>query len=379
MLAIVVVRRHTHNLHNLKVFLMPIYELGHDALSILPGVTFASKGILEEDIQRIFRTHIGIIAPDTFVIAEEFSDWTDSWRSIDLLCLDKEANLIVVELKRTTDGGHMELQAIRYAAMISKMTFADAVTAHSRFLSKNGEDGSNAQNALLEFLGWDQPKGSDFGKDVRIILVSADFSKEITTSVLWLNERELDIRCVRLRPYEFMGKTLVDIQQLLPLPEAVEYQVQIRKKAAEERSATEGGIDWTRYDLVVGAETFSNLYKRQLFRSVIRALVERGVLVSELQQIIPASKFVGVTGKLNGAAFRDAVATMRTAAGAKYDFRRFYLADDDLFFSEGATWALSNQWSISFLPQLDQLVERYPQAALSYKPSEQELSVSRSG
>ena len=146
---------------------MPIYELGLDTLSILPGVTFASKGILEEDIQRIFRTHIGIIAPDTFVIAEEFSDWTKLWRSIDLLCLDKEANLIVVELKRTKDGGHMELQAIRYAAMISKMTFADSVTAHSRFLSKKGEDGSNAQNAILEFLGWDQPRGSDFGKDVK--------------------------------------------------------------------------------------------------------------------------------------------------------------------------------------------------------------------
>src|SRR4051812_27040630 len=117
-------------------FLMPIYELGSDKLTLLQEVTFASKGILEEDIQRIFRAHIGLISPNTFVIAEEFSDWTDSWRSIDLLCLDKEANLVVVELKRTTDGGHMELQAIRYAAMVSKMTFVEAVAAHSRFLSK---------------------------------------------------------------------------------------------------------------------------------------------------------------------------------------------------------------------------------------------------
>ena len=34
-----------------------------------------------------------------------------------LLCIDREANLVVVELKRTEDGGHMDLQAIRYAAM----------------------------------------------------------------------------------------------------------------------------------------------------------------------------------------------------------------------------------------------------------------------
>jgi hypothetical protein len=28
----------------------------------------------------------------------------------------------LVELKRTADGGHMELQALRYAAMVSTMT-----------------------------------------------------------------------------------------------------------------------------------------------------------------------------------------------------------------------------------------------------------------
>jgi hypothetical protein len=32
-----------------------------------------------------------------------------------------------MELKRTEDGGHMELQVIRYAAMVSKMTFDKVV------------------------------------------------------------------------------------------------------------------------------------------------------------------------------------------------------------------------------------------------------------
>ena len=36
-------------------------------------------------------------------VAEEFSDWEDSHRRIDLLCLDKDADLVVVELKRTED------------------------------------------------------------------------------------------------------------------------------------------------------------------------------------------------------------------------------------------------------------------------------------
>ena len=46
------------------------------------------------------------------VIAEEFGDWGASRRQIDLLCIDKEANLVVIELSRTEDGGFMALQAI---------------------------------------------------------------------------------------------------------------------------------------------------------------------------------------------------------------------------------------------------------------------------
>jgi hypothetical protein len=349
-----------------------IHELTHDDLIPLKTVSFAAQNIRErQDLQRILRTHIDAIAPDTFVIAEEFADWEDSSRSIDLLCLDKQANLVVIELKRTEDGGHMELQAIRYAAMVSKMTFADAVNAHTKYVTKIGGSPSDAENEILSFLGWDEPKGSEFGKDVRIVLVSSNFSKEITTSVLWLNERDLDIRCVRLIPYEFMAKTLLDIQQVLPLPESAEYQIRLRKKAAEERNTQESGADWTRYDLQIQGKLYPKLYKRRLFLTVVRALAEQGKSVIEFQQMLPARKFVGVSGEVAGNDFREAVAQMKTPNGAAYDPRRYYFDNSDLFFSDGKTWALSNQWSIKYIPDLDRLIEKYPEAKISYSVAAQ--------
>ena len=71
------------------------------------------------DLQRLLRENVEVIAPETLVIAEEFGDWEDSRRRIDLLAVDKAANLVVIELKRTEDGGHMDLQSIRYASMVS--------------------------------------------------------------------------------------------------------------------------------------------------------------------------------------------------------------------------------------------------------------------
>src|SRR5262249_24839928 len=157
----------------------------------------------------------------------EFGDWEDSRRRIDLLAIDENASLVVIELKRSEEGGHMELQAIRYAAMVSATTFDRAVEVYARYLKQSGQD-ADARDQLLEFLNWSEPDDEHFAQDVRIILASADFSKEITTSVLWLNDQGLDIRCIRLRPYKDGSRLLLDVQQVIPLPEAEDYQVKIR-------------------------------------------------------------------------------------------------------------------------------------------------------
>lgn len=240
---------------------MAIYEVTRDEIRKIPESSFSVSGLKERsDLQRLLRSQFDVIAPDTLVIAEEFGDWDSSHRRIDLLALDKNANLVVVELKRTEDGGHMELQAIRYADMVSAMTFEQATEVYAEFLGKSGGNPEDAQSAVLNFLEWSEPDEDRFAQDVRIILVSADFSKELTTSVMWLNERDLDIRCIRLKPYLDGSRLLIDVQQVIPLPEAVEYQVQIRQKERHERKerAERYGIRkrfWTRLLAVVRERT----------------------------------------------------------------------------------------------------------------------------
>jgi hypothetical protein len=209
---------------------MPIYEMTSESLRKLSETSFETAGIRERnDLQRLLRNQIEIVSPDTLIIAEEFGDWEDSKRRIDLLGLDKDANLVVIELKRTEDGGHMELQAVRYAAMVSAMTFEQVVSVFDNHLRKIGQS-ADARAMLLDFLDWEEPDEDRFAQDVRIVLVSAEFSKELTTAVMWLNERDLDVRCARIKPYMDNDRVLIDVQQVIPLPEAAEYQVQIRAK-----------------------------------------------------------------------------------------------------------------------------------------------------
>lgn len=216
---------------------MPIYEIRDKALKPVLATSFGQEGIYERgDIQALLRDSIDAIGERLLVLAEELGEWVDSSRRIDLLCLDANANLVVVELKRTEDGGHMELQAVRYAAMVSAMTFEQAVETFARHRNRAQPDSEAAKAALLEFLGWDDVVEDAFARDARIILAAADFGKELTTAVMWLIDRGIDIRCVRLKPYRLEnGPVLLDIQQLIPLPEAASFQTQIGVKRQAER------------------------------------------------------------------------------------------------------------------------------------------------
>lgn len=215
---------------------MPLFEMTQDSFRPIAEGSFAEMQIRERgDLQRLLRTQIDVLGDDLYVLTEEFGEWEDSKRRIDLLAIDSDANLVVIELKRTQDGGHMELQAIRYASMVSAMTFERAVQIHGEFLARTGRSKEEAQTRILEFLGWEEPDEDGFADDVRILLVSEDFGKELTTAVLWLRDREIDIRCVRLRPYRDGDRTMVDVQQIIPQPEAHDYQVQLREKEQQGR------------------------------------------------------------------------------------------------------------------------------------------------
>jgi len=221
-----------------------------------------------------------VIAADCLVLTEEYAEWDASRKRIDLLAIDKQANLVIIELKRTDTGDHMELQALRYASMISTMTFEHALDVLVDYRNKNGEDGftrENARETIEDFIELEAINETNFGNDVRIILVSAEFSKELTTSVIWLNERDLDITCVRMKPYKYKEQILIDIQQVLPLPEAKDYQIRAQKKAEERREIQKNlnSRDYSKY-LFNGLE----LNKRKLVLELIKTHIKNNNILS---------------------------------------------------------------------------------------------------
>ena len=346
---------------------MSIYRITDKSLRPVRESTFQSEGLFERrDLQSLIRDTIEIVDPNLMVLAEEFGGWEDSRRRIDLLCIDKEARIVVLELKRTEDGGHMDLQAIRYAAMVSSMTFAAAVEAHKHFLEKQESDADGAEESILKFLNWSEPQEEAFGNDVRLILASAEFAKEVMTTVIWLNKHDIDITCIRIKPYRLENEILLHVEQIFPLPEAADYQVRIRDKERRERQARESNRDLTRYNLFNGDKRHSGLPKLRLAHAVIAEAVKRGAAPREVLK--KKNVWIAVDGELDCEAFLGVADLERDAQSPDMDLKHFLTGEGELIYHGGKTYALrGNIWGPNTLPELNQIIDEFSLSDVSFQ------------
>ncbi|SCL28991.1 hypothetical protein [Micromonospora inyonensis] len=345
---------------------MPLYEIDGDHLRRHDAARFAALGLYErKDLQRLLRDDIAVLSPDLLVVAEEFGNWEDSRRRIDLLAIDKAGHLVVIELKRTDDGGHMELQALRYAAMVSAMSFDEVVAAYEAHLVRTRPD--DEVDARAELLGWLDVGDNDdtpiVSSDVRIILVSADFGRELTTAVLWLNRFEgMDVRCVRLIPYQIDGRILLDIQQVIPLPEAADYQIRVGRKATEQERRGSDNRDWTRYHIVIDGQPLPDQNKRQAVRLMIESLVAREVPAAAIGKVLTPGRFRPLRGE------HHTDEEVQAALAEQYpdvDVRRWFT--DHALVENGTTWVVRRIWGRNTEPMLTALRDAFPDARVGFQ------------
>jgi hypothetical protein len=344
---------------------MSLYEVAESGLARHEQASLADLGLRErEDLQRRIRDDIGVLDDNLLVVAEEFGQWEDARRRIDLLAVDKAGCLVVIELKRD-DGAHMDLQALRYAAMVSSMNFGDVVVAYEQHLTKTKpDDGLDARAELTAFIDTGEAEEPTISTNVRIVLVAAEFGRELMTSVLWLNRFEdMDIRCIQLVPYRLDGRVLLDIRQVVPLPEAADYQVRVRRKEQQQERARTQNRDMTRYHVIADGEELPATSKRQTMLVMVTNMIERGVPAGEIAEVI-GPRFRSIEGE-----HEDPAAAFLREYPKQYD-RKFapeWWYTDHPFSQEGRTWVLDKGWGRDTEPTLTALCERFPDAGVSFR------------
>ena len=214
---------------------MYIVDKGKNELIKANKTTFKANELKErQNLQEWIAKDPSVFGEEVLIIQKEFDGFLDTRERLDLLALDKNGRLVIVENKLDDSGRDVTWQAIKYASYCSSMNTKDVFQIYQKYLDKYNP-GKVAKIEIMDFLGTteDDLVLNQGQNTQRIFLVAAEFQKEVTSSVLWLRNFNIDISCFKVTPCEYEGKLFVDFDKIIPLPETEEYQIKVANKEQE--------------------------------------------------------------------------------------------------------------------------------------------------
>ena len=217
---------------------MYIIDKENNSLVRVEKCSFKDLGMSERDnLQEWIAKEPSSLGEDLLIIQKEFDGFSDTRERLDLLALDKLGNLVIIENKLDDSGRDVTWQAIKYASYCSSLTKQDIIEIYQRYLGTS----ANAEEMLSEF--FDDKELSDIeinvGNSQRIFFVAANFRKEVTSSVMWLLNFNLRIKCFKVTPYKYNDKLLLDFDQIIPIKDADDYTIKIASKKQSEAQSAE--------------------------------------------------------------------------------------------------------------------------------------------
>lgn len=181
---------------------------------------------------------------ELLIIQKEFDGFDDTRERLDLLAIDKEGNLVIIENKLDDSGRDVVWQALKYASYCANLKKQQVVEIFQRYLNQKaqhtGSEPDNAERLLLEFLQADDLQSVQLNtlKSQRLILVAAHYRKEVTNTVLWLSQFGVNCQCFKVTPYQAGAELFLNVEQIIPTPEASDFMIGMMAKEAEEKSAS---------------------------------------------------------------------------------------------------------------------------------------------
>lgn len=220
---------------------MFLIDQSTNSIKALNRKTFSEIGFKERaHLQEWLAGNPEALGEKLLMIQKEFSGFSETNERLDLLALDKNGNVVVIENKLDDSGRDVTWQALKYASYCSTLTKEDIRSIFQSYLDSQA-NGKNAIDVLNEFF-----EDVDYSEILlnqrmtqRIILVAANFRKEVTSTVLWLMNFKIHLKCFKATPYDLNGQHFLTLEQIIPTKDAQDYVISMANKAQEEYSTEE--------------------------------------------------------------------------------------------------------------------------------------------
>lgn len=214
---------------------MFLIDRANNRVKPLDQQAFSELGFRERDhLQEWIAHNPNVFGEDLLIVQKEFAGFSDTSERLDLLALDKAGNLVIIENKLDDSGRDVTWQSLKYASYCSSLTKDQIRAIFQQYLERQGSS-STAEVELSDFFGQEYEEISlNPGLTQRIILVAANFRKEVTSTVLWLLNYNLRIQCFKITSYALDDQLLLNLEQIIPMRDAEDYIISMAAKTQDE-------------------------------------------------------------------------------------------------------------------------------------------------
>lgn len=213
---------------------MFIIDKEKNRISKLEEKTFHELKFKErEHLQEWIANNPSSLGEELLIIQKEFSGFSETNERLDLLALDKLGNLVIIENKLDDSGKDVTWQVIKYASYCSSLTKQEIIKIYQDYLGTKGK----AEEKISEFFDHKEIDEIILNQGLnsqRLIMIAANFRKEVTSTVLWLMNFKIRVQCFKVTPFALNDQLFLNVEQILPTKDTEDFSIGIASKAQEE-------------------------------------------------------------------------------------------------------------------------------------------------
>jgi hypothetical protein len=219
---------------------MYLIDTNNNRIKNLTKKSFTELGFKErQHLQEWIANKPEALGEELLIIQKEFDGFNDTNERLDLLALDKDGNIVVIENKLDDTGRDVTWQVLKYASYCSTLSKEQIKNIYQSYLDKNGL-GETATEKIATFYNQEYDEiAINKGNTQRMILVAANFRKEVTSTVLWLMNYKLRIQCFRATPFALDEQLFLTLEQIIPTKDTEDFIISMAGKTQDEITTQE--------------------------------------------------------------------------------------------------------------------------------------------
>ncbi len=219
---------------------MYLIDTESNRIKNLTKKTFTELGFRErQHLQEWIANKPEALGEELLIIQKEFDGFNDTNERLDLLALDQDGNVVVIENKLDDTGRDVTWQVLKYASYCSTLSKEQIKNIYQSYLDKSGL-GEVATEKLSTFYNQEYDEiAINKGNTQRMILVAANFRKEVTSTVLWLMNYKLRIQCFKATPFGLEEQLFLTLEQIIPTKDTEDFIISMAGKTQDEITTQE--------------------------------------------------------------------------------------------------------------------------------------------